>query len=174
MFAISWHDRHQVNMQTTVHKGEMVDTERKDRRTGEIIKQPDAIVDDNVNMRLVDKSDMQVGSIECIRQCGKWYKKTFLHLIDIVVLNAYNLYLVTTGKRVSLRIFSKTIIEKLLEKYGVVQAATPRRNLQAGQPDRILGQDYISHHFLELLRPAPGKPKAQTVPCVQKQHEASW
>ena len=73
--AISWTDRRQVNMLTSVNKGVMVDTMKKDRKAKQAVKKPDAVLDYNINMRLVDKCDMPVGSIECIRKCVKWYKK---------------------------------------------------------------------------------------------------
>ena len=150
MLAISWHDRRQVRMLSTVSEGKMKETGKKDRVTNENQKKPDAVIDYNVNMRLMDKSDMQVGAIECVRRSVKWYKKMFLHLIDIVVLNAYNLWLVKTGDRVSLRIFQKRVITQMLAKYGSQQATVARRTL-GGQPDRLLGKEYISRHYLEYL-----------------------
>ena len=42
-------------------------------------------------------------------------------MIDIVVVNAYNLWLVKTGNHTTLRQFQKKIITQILEKYGVLQ-----------------------------------------------------
>ena len=96
MLAIAWEDRRTMKMLTTVNEGKMVDSEKVNHRTKEVIQKPDAVID-YVNMRLVDKSDMQIGSIECVRKCVKWYKKMFMHLLDVCILNAYNLWLVKTG-----------------------------------------------------------------------------
>ena len=104
---------------------------------------------------------MQVGAIECVRKCIKWYKKIFMHMLDISILNAYNLWLVKTGKRASLRVFQKKVIEQLLTRYGTVQPITPRRHHRHELPDRLLTQDYISRHFLECIPPTPGRKKAQ-------------
>ena len=84
---------------------------------------PDVVQD---YMRLVDKSDMQIGKVECVRKTLKCYKKVFLHLIDICVLNTYDLYKVQTGKNISLRLFSHTVVAELLATYGTpIEAVTP-------------------------------------------------
>ena len=101
-------------------------------------------------MRLVDKCDMQVGSVECVRKSLKWYKKMFMHIIDITVLNCYNLWMVKTGKKTSLRLFQKSLIRQLMSRYGKVTPVTPRRShTQQGPPDRLQAKDYLSRHFLE-------------------------
>lgn len=157
MLALAWQDKRQVKMLSTVHRGDMVNTAKKDRRTGETVKKPDAVVDYNINMRLVDKADMQVGSIECVRKCVKWYKKMFLHLIDITVLNAYNLYMTKTGNKIKLRVFSKNIIAQLLEKYGVVQEKRKGRPSLQRQPqqDRLQAKNWLMRHHLAIVPPPP-------------------
>ena len=159
MLAIAWEDKRTVRMLTTVNEGKMKDSGKKDFRTQETIKKPDAVLDYNINMRLVDKSDMQVGSIECVRKCIKWYKKMFMHLLDVTILNSYNLWLVKSGKRQSLRVFHKNLILQLLEKYGTVQDAAPRRHTMEGKPDRLQAHAYISRHFLDNIPPSvSGRP----------------
>ena len=88
-----WHDKWQVNMLSTIQQGKLVDSRKIDPNTKQPIKKPDAILDYNINMQLVDKSDMQVGTVDCLRKCCKCYKKTFLHIMDLCLLNAYNLYI---------------------------------------------------------------------------------
>lgn len=150
VLAINWHDKRQVSMLTTLHHGHMVDTGKEDYRTQERIKKPDVVVDYNINMRLVDKSDCQLASLECVRKTSKWYHKLFYHIIDISMLNAYNMYLVKTGKRPKLREFSYNVVYQLLEKYGTV-APIARGRRQTVGPDRLLGKDYITRHHLEYL-----------------------
>ncbi|XP_042234903.1 piggyBac transposable element-derived protein 4-like [Homarus americanus] len=161
MLAIRWHDKRTVQMMSTMHKGKMVDSGKRDRATGEVVKKPEAVVDYNVNMRLVDKSDMQVGALECVRKCVKWYKKMFLQLMDITILNAYKLYLVKTRKKSSLRVFQKQVISQILEKYGDVVPAVPRRHSQTGLPDRLLALDWVARHYLDDLPSDPSGRKVQ-------------
>ncbi|XP_027229857.2 piggyBac transposable element-derived protein 4 [Penaeus vannamei] len=153
MLAICRQDKHAVNIQAINQNSGKMDK-------GKPVMKPETALDYGVRICQVDKSDLMVGSIECVRRTVKWYKRMFLHLMDITVLNSYNLYVVKTSKKVSLRIFSKRLIEQILETYGVVQKRA-RGHSQAGLPDRLLGRDYISRHFLEALPPTAGKPKAQ-------------
>ena len=64
-------------MVTTKHKGQIINSGKVDHSTKELIMKPDCVVDYNKNMRLFDKADMQISSVECVRKTAKWYKKTF-------------------------------------------------------------------------------------------------
>lgn len=55
-------------MLTTVHKPKIVDSHSIDYQTKEYVKKPEAVLDYNINMRLVDKSDAMISSIECARK----------------------------------------------------------------------------------------------------------
>ena len=56
-------------------------------------------VDYNKNMHLVDKLDMQISAIEFVRIMVKWHKKLFLHILDVTILNSYNIFVKKTGKK---------------------------------------------------------------------------
>ena len=118
MLAIRFNDNKNVNVLTTFHQGLMVRTEKVDRKTGEHIYKPDAVLDYNLHMRMVDKSDMQVAATECARRSTKWYKKLFFHLVDVSMLNAYNMWMTNSGNKTSLRLFSKAVIKQLLARFG--------------------------------------------------------
>ena len=161
MLAIRWVDRKPVLMLSTVHEGKIVEMDKRKRGTEENVKKPDAILDYNINMRLVDKCDMQIGEIDCVRKSVKWYKKVFFHLMDMCVLNAYNLYLVKTGKRPSLRIFSQNVIKQLLARHATIP--TPRqRHVPPSTPGRMLFQDAFNRHRLEEL---PGRQRRRCQVC---------
>lgn len=86
-------------MLSTVHKDEMVDSGKKNFRTGEAILKPDlVVVDYTKNMRLVDKADMMISSVECVRKTVRWYHKLFFHLLDVTLLNSYIIILKHSGK----------------------------------------------------------------------------
>ena len=118
VMTMKWHDKRDVTLLTTFHKGDMVDTGKVDRVTGERATKPDITLDYNLNMRLVDKSDMQLGSVECVRKTVKWYKKLFFHMLDISMLNAYNMYLTKTGNRLPLREFYYEVSREILTRFG--------------------------------------------------------
>ena len=78
-------------MLTTVHTGNLIESGKINFRTKQPKLNPDCIVDYNKNMRLADKADMLISFMECMQKSMKWYKKLF-HLVDIVMLNCYNMY----------------------------------------------------------------------------------
>ncbi|KAK3895096.1 hypothetical protein Pcinc_001191 [Petrolisthes cinctipes] len=158
MLAIKWHDKRPVNMLTTVNRGVMQDSGKTERGTGDTIYKPDAVLDYNINMRLVDKSDMMVSSIDCLRKTCKWYKKAFFHL-DVTVLNCYILYLQHhPDSKLALREFELELISQLLERFSTVQ---PQQGRQAAaqRPDRLQQSGYMARHYLTNLPPLPsGRP----------------
>ncbi|KAK3893834.1 hypothetical protein Pcinc_002370 [Petrolisthes cinctipes] len=155
MLAIKWHDKRPVNMLTTVNRGVMQDSGKTERGTGDTIYKPDAVLDYNINMRLVDKSDMMVSSIDCLRKTCKWYKKAFFHLLDVTVLNCYILYLQHhPDSKLALREFELELISQLLERFSTVQ---PQQGRQAAaqRPDRLQQSGYMARHYLTNLPPLP-------------------
>ena len=64
-------------MLTTVHTGNLIESGKIDFRTKQAKLKPNCIVDYNKNMKLVDKADMQISSMKCMRKSMKWYKKLF-------------------------------------------------------------------------------------------------
>ena len=71
LLAVKWNDKRDVHMITTEHAGAMINSGKNDYRTNEPLKKPDCVIDYNVNMRLVDKSDMQISAVECVRKSIK-------------------------------------------------------------------------------------------------------
>ncbi len=89
LLAIHWKDRRDVYMLTTMHKVKMIATKKMDRTTGEKCLKPECITSYNANMGAIDKTDMLLSSVKCVRRTMKWYKKLFFHLVDMSLLNAY-------------------------------------------------------------------------------------
>ncbi len=160
MLAIHWHDQRKVNVLSTIHRGRLQDSGKVDHRTREIVYKPDAIMDYVLNMRLVDKSDMQVGFIDCLRTSCRWYKKFYLHMMDVAILNAYNLYVLMNPahprKYKNLRRFQKQCIEDLLEIHHT-QPARAQMMGGAGVTDRTLANHYIAKHQLRANPDAGGR-----------------
>ncbi|XP_068235578.1 piggyBac transposable element-derived protein 4-like [Palaemon carinicauda] len=155
ILAVKWIDRKPVTLLSTIHKGDIVNTGKVHYRTKKKNCKPDVVVDYNENMRLVDKSDCQLSGTECMRKSFKWYHKITLHLIDIIMLDAYNIWLVKTSdptcKILKFREFIYNVSYQLLEKYGTVTSSRlGRRGHPPGEvPDRLQGAAYISYHNLQ-------------------------
>jgi len=63
-------------MLSTVYTPKMVSTNKCDR-SGNKLKKPQCILEYNVNMVLIDKSNMQISFNNSARKTIKWYKKFF-------------------------------------------------------------------------------------------------
>lgn len=171
ILVLKWRDKRDVHVLTTFHKGRMLDSGKKDPKTDEPVMKPDIIIDCNENVRLVDKSAMQIGGVQCVRRTIKWYKKLFFHMVDILVLSAYSMFLTKTGNRLPLRQFFYNMAFEILERYG-----TPVSILRgcavagsARQPDRLAGREWVSRHYLVLVSDTAGG-KTGTRNCVVCAH----
>lgn len=163
LLAIKWHDKREVHMLTSINKDGMAPTKKKNHLTNEIVEKPLAVIDYNANMGGVDKSDMQIHFIESVRKTIKWYKKLFFHLLDMTVLNAYNMHRIKEKKRQTLGEFRIELVRQLIEKYGK-DFSSERRSTSAPHPKRL-----IDRHFPSLIPYEKGKtPKQLTcVVCSQ-------
>ena len=158
--ALRWRDKRDITMLSTIHRGQMVNTGKVDPVTREAIVKPDCVIDYTKNMRLVDKSDMQIASVECMRRTIKWYKKLFFHLIDVALLNAFNMFKLHTGRKASLRVFSMQVVKQLVGIYGTpLDRPRPGRRGPAAAPvDRLAQAAYIrEHHLVKMPRSDAGK-----------------
>ena len=86
MLALSWKDKWQVFMLSTVHSASLLNQTRNRQRVPKVISIYIS------NMGLVDKCDMQIFFTENCRKTLKWYKKLFFHFLDITIYNSYVLY----------------------------------------------------------------------------------
>lgn len=123
---------------------------------------PDVVNDYNKNMRLVDKADMQITSVDCLRKTSKWPRKIVFHLIDVCLLNSYNMYMVKTWERSLLPKFSKTVVTQLLERFGEprsIESRPGRRSTEArSNIARLRFADAFAIHAPVCVPPPPGKP----------------
>ena len=103
---------------TTLHEDTLSETGKRHHLTHETIRKPTAMVDYTYNMRIVDKSDMQIACVDCLRKTLKRYMRLFYRLVDITILNSYNIYLCKTCKHPSLAEFKVELVRQLVEKYA--------------------------------------------------------
>lgn len=156
LLAVHWKDRRDVYMLTTMHMDKMVDTKKIDRVTGKKYCKPESVISYNANMGAIDKTDMLLSSVECVRRTMKWYKKLFFHLVDMSLLNAYLAYKTVTGKHISLADFQLKLINELILKYQCKGVSTiNRRKKPMDTTEKRLQPDV--RHFLELVLLTPSK-----------------
>lgn len=127
----SWRDKRDVHIMSTVHDPIMEQSRKQDPITKEFKWKPQAVIDYNINMRLVDKSDSMISSVNCARKSMRWYKKLFFHLLDMTMLNAHILHGQVTGKNIKLGKFIREVARQLIATHHPV----PRRSCSRSPSD---------------------------------------
>lgn len=89
MTALKWRDKKDIYILSTIHSDVMAPSLKEDRATGLPVMKPQAVLDYSKSMASIDTADMLLSSIQCIRKTIKWYKKLFLHIIDMHVLHSF-------------------------------------------------------------------------------------
>ena len=153
LMALKWQDRREVIILSTIHKPKMFPTRKNDWKTQKVIAKPECIIDFNENMGSVDKTDMQISFIECVRKTAKWYKKFFFHLLDLSTLNAYILFKVKHKNAIQFGDFRTELIRQLIERY-----AEP--NHPIGRP--IIGDNPIRLTARHFPSPVPATATGNT------------
>lgn len=164
ILATKWTDKRDVHMLSTEHGHEMKNTEKSNPRTKEQIIKPSCVLDYNLNMGAVDRSDMMIVHLECVRRSTRWYKKLFFHFLDLTILNAHALFLCKTGKRPNLQSFHLALTRAILEKYTEPRAKKSGGRPSSGETPLRLTQ----RHFPSLVPPTPKRKDAMRVCHVCK------
>ena len=91
LIAIIWKDKNDVRIPSTMHTSGMKDT-GKNERNGDPRLKPPCVQTYNGGMGGVDASDQMAATYRFVQKYVKWFKKLFVNLLDIVVLNLFYLY----------------------------------------------------------------------------------
>jgi len=91
---------------------------------------PAIVVDYNRHLGHVDNSDRMANSYTASRRTWKWAKKLFFQLLDLAIVNSYNLLSSCGGKKISHRDFHLTLIREMLAWSG----HEPRPSMPVGRP----------------------------------------
>lgn len=154
LLALKWQDKREVRMLTTLHDSSMAGTGKLDKDGVEKVK-PKCIISYNANMGGVDRSDMMLSSVECVRKSVKWYKKVYFHLLDLTLLNAHALYVSLTRKKITLSKFQHMLIKEILEHYHQPSDEQPRSGRRSAASDSPLR--LTARHFITTTPPTAKK-----------------
>ena len=89
ILVFKWQQKRTVYMITTNHTAVMTCTGKKDRTTDEPIYKPKAIIEYTQHMGGVDLSDQLMNYYHFLRRGCKWWRKLWVHMFNMVILNAY-------------------------------------------------------------------------------------
>ena len=149
---VKFMDRKEVNIITTFHTAEIVDTGKLDKKTKEPIMKYAAVHDYNKYMGAVDLSDQFLTYTAVKRRTIKWWKKVFLHLFALSEVNTYLFYKETMKRKANIKYMDHKSFRKELCKDMTslmpMKPLSPRlRNACVGETDVRLS----SKHFPEPL-----------------------
>lgn len=148
-----------MNLLSTVHRPQFQDAHHHERGTGRLLQRPEAVNDYNINMRLVDKSDAVISSVECARKTMRWYKKMFLQLLDTTLYNCQILQRQLTGHRETREDFCIESARELQLKYKPHEI----HQFRPGQRQQVnsLNPRLMEWHILSTIPAIPSNPRPQ-------------
>ncbi|CAK1582148.1 unnamed protein product [Parnassius mnemosyne] len=107
-----WRDKRNVLYISTEHDDEMVEVASK---RGQVLLKPSAIVHYNSFMSGVDLQDQMLAYYPCQRKTLRWYKKLFVHILQMSLSNAFYLFnKYSNSDKMNLYDFRMAILENLL------------------------------------------------------------
>lgn len=151
MLLMKWRDKRDVLFLSTVHGAGVAEAEK----WGAIITKPEVVIDYCTKMGGVDRSDGIIASYTLARKrMKKYYKKIFLHLIDVICFNSYVLYKKNNGKLCRLN-FLLECVEEIVEQYANHQEHVSQigRPSKCTKPTRLIGK-----HFPNFIPATTSKP----------------
>lgn len=164
LLAMKWMDKKEVFMLSTMHSDEYVSVPKRSRKE-EIVRKPACVHDYNSFMGAVDNTDMVLSTINSTRKSTKWYKKYFMHMIDMCIWNAHCLYKLKTGVTISMAKFHLKLIEQLLEKY---QKSTERHSFNTSLNSISTNSARLIERHFPTLYTSEGKNKVRRCAVCSK------
>lgn len=162
LLALKWRDKRCVYMISTIHSAYMVSTGRVDYRNN-IISKPEPIFFYIKLMGGVDLGDQMLSYYSFLRRSVKWWRKLWVHMLNMVLLNAFILQKKYSTDPLQHEAFREYIVEMLL-KEGLENCALP---LPAQASSRAVNASRLSErHFPSFIpKKFDAKRAKPTRPC---------
>ena len=166
ILVTKFHEKRDVHMISTFHEATYTVLERR-RHGGDLVK-PTSVVDYCQNMGGVDLSDQLLQYYNALRRTVKWWKKLFFHLLNMLVLNSYKLFLKYGNRngttRRSHQQFRSKLVRALIE--SAENAPRPRESM-GRKPTEPLDRLQGTYHLPIYIPAKPGaKRKHPQRDCV--------
>ena len=158
LLCLKWCDKHPVTMLSSIHNA--VQRQVKTNYLGNPVIKPVIVDDYNRKMNSVDHSDHMLSYYETLKSV-KWYRKLILHLINMVVLNAFIL-----NKKYGTVKMSHTSYREYLANYLITTSLDKANCLKKKPPipidnteTRLSGKHFIKKfdHLPNSKRKAPAR-----------------
>ncbi|XP_042860555.1 piggyBac transposable element-derived protein 4-like isoform X3 [Penaeus japonicus] len=147
MMAMAWLDNEQVNILSTMHKGnEIVDLPTNKR--GLVKRKPLCIVVYNNGMKRFDTSDQLAHSYPGTRKTNKWYMNIFYNLLNMAIVNAHAVHKWLGGKMTQLDFRLQLIAQFLQQPKGMTEwrrrSVTPPHGVTPARSPHSPSQSHAS------------------------------
>ncbi|XP_046684986.1 piggyBac transposable element-derived protein 4-like [Homalodisca vitripennis] len=123
-----WRDKRVVTYISTEFENEMVDFITKHKTT---LKKPLPIIQYNAYMSGVDRADQLLSYYPCERKTMRWYKKIFIHILQMMLLNAHNLHN-KYQRKINFYKFRLEVIRSLLPPLDVAVESPGQKRARLG------------------------------------------
>ena len=118
-----WKDKRDVCYISNEYENTMLNVTN---RRGDTREKPLPIIQYNTYMAGVDRQDQLLSYYPCERKTIRWPTKIFVHILQMMLINAHGLYNKYSGKKMNLYDFRVAVIRKLLPTQTVVQENQPK------------------------------------------------
>ena len=113
LLALAWCDKRSVYMISTIHAANMVSTGAVDHKE-RLIEKPEPIYYYVKLMGGVDLGDQLMSYYSFLRRSVKWWRKLFVHLLNMILLNSFILQKKYASEPLSHEDFRECIVNMLL------------------------------------------------------------
>ncbi|KAF7651626.1 hypothetical protein LDENG_00108350 [Lucifuga dentata] len=119
LLFVKWKDMRDISMCSTIHKAHSGQTVQRRVRNRDgswgrrAVPVPDAVLDYNCYMGGVDLSDALIKYYTVTQKTMRWYRKFFLHFVDIAIVNSFTIQKELAKVRNKTPLSQKSFREKL-------------------------------------------------------------
>ncbi|KAJ8356523.1 hypothetical protein SKAU_G00193170 [Synaphobranchus kaupii] len=136
LLYVKWKDTREVSMCSSIHKAYSGKSVQRRARNPDgtwarrAVTIPEPVLEYNKYMGGIDLSDALIKYFSITQKCRHWYKKLFLHFVDIAVVNSYILH-----KEMAPEKQHKPITQKLFRETLCLQLAECRKESTEGESE---------------------------------------
>jgi len=174
-----WKDKRDVMYISTEFKNNLILAKNK---KGQEKLKPEPIANYNKFMSGIDRQDQMNSYYPFLRKTIRWYKKIGIHVIQMLLLNSYNLYNQSqVGSKMTLYDFRLSILSELLPAFPKPRLDTKRKHIpkthEIGKNGRVLrkrccvcAEKKIRKDTSYFCPTCPNQPSICLEPCFAKFH----
>ncbi|GBO06914.1 PiggyBac transposable element-derived protein 4 [Araneus ventricosus] len=118
-----------VNMISTIHSAQMVESRNRSRTSHCPIQKPISIIDYNKYLKGVDRADQYLSYYSIFRKTKKWTKRVVMFFINCALFNSFKVYTTLNGQKITYKNFLHKAALSLIE-----DCETEEQGSETGEP----------------------------------------